>query len=680
MILKNCMYRTLLATVALAFSSVTASAETITVCASGCDYTSINTAISAASDGDVIQLAAETYFEGEVIDTLGKAIRLRGVLDKAGEPASVLDGAGAHRVLICQSGETSTTVFENLVIQNGSGSFGGGMLNTASSNPTLTNCTFTNNSADYYGGGMRNTASSNPTLTSCIFCGNFPDQIQGDWRNMGGNCLSFSCEDQNGNGLPDTCDRGSSRTLHVPSEYSTVQSAVDAAGYGDVVLIEVGLYCPNDTINPQGKPITIRGAVNRFGDPATILDGGNAIRVLTCRTGEVASTVFENLVIQNGSAISQYGGGMYNSFSSPTLTNCVFKSNSADDGGGGMANFASSPTLANCMFEGNLGNSEKGGAMSNLSSSSPTLTNCVFTSNLAYRGGGIYNESGSPTLVKCMFTNNSAKSGASAGWGGGMYNDIASSPTLTDCTFTGNSASDGGGMYNLYSGPTLANCTFTSNSASNGGGMMSSIGAPALTGCTFANNSAFRGGGMLDVSKPYESPILIDCTFTGNEADGDGGGMVFGNGTFVSCTFTKNSASRGGGMASNPFTSPELISCTFTANSATGNGGGMYNLNNSSPALTDCKLCSNDSGQIYGGYKDLGGNCVSDSCDDCDLPPGLCPTDLDQNGTTDGGDLGAFFVYWGDCQVKDCPADFNDDGMVDGIDLGILFSAWGPCQ
>ena len=110
------MYRILMTGIALVFSSVAASAETITVCASGCDYTSINAAIGAASDGDVIQLAAETYFEGEKIDTLGKAITLRGVLDKAGEPASVLDGAGAHRVLICESGETSATVFENLAV------------------------------------------------------------------------------------------------------------------------------------------------------------------------------------------------------------------------------------------------------------------------------------------------------------------------------------------------------------------------------------------------------------------------------------------------------------------------------------------------------------------------------------------------------------------------------------
>ena len=64
----NCMkhmYRMLFATVALAFLSVTASASTITVGASGCDDTSINAAISAASGGDVIHLSAETYFQGE---------------------------------------------------------------------------------------------------------------------------------------------------------------------------------------------------------------------------------------------------------------------------------------------------------------------------------------------------------------------------------------------------------------------------------------------------------------------------------------------------------------------------------------------------------------------------------------------------------------------------------------
>ena len=115
-------------------------------------------------DGDVIQLAAGTYVLPGTIATRGKAITLRGVLDKAGEPASVLDGAGTHRVLICQSGETSATVFENLVIRNGAATGsspanrGGGMYNEDSSSPTLINCAFTSNSASD-GGGMFNLPS-----------------------------------------------------------------------------------------------------------------------------------------------------------------------------------------------------------------------------------------------------------------------------------------------------------------------------------------------------------------------------------------------------------------------------------------------------------------------------------------------------------------------------------------
>ena len=105
----------------------------------------------------------------------------------------------------------------------------------------------------------------------------------------------------------------------------------------------------------------------------------------------------------------------------------------------------------------------------------------------------------------------------------------------------------------------------------------------------------------------------------------------------------------------------------------------MRNANSSIPTLTDSILCGNSPDQIDGPWDDDGSNCVATSCDDCDLPSDPCPTDLDLNGITDGGDLGAFFIFWGDCPVDGCPADFNDDGVVNGTDLGILFSAWGPC-
>ena len=108
------------------FGSVAVS-ETRTVCDSGCDFTSINAAIAAANDGDVIQLQATVYSEGLVIKTLGKAIKIKGATDADGGPASIIDGGGTHRVLKCISGESRGTIFQNLVIRNGlNPNYGGG--------------------------------------------------------------------------------------------------------------------------------------------------------------------------------------------------------------------------------------------------------------------------------------------------------------------------------------------------------------------------------------------------------------------------------------------------------------------------------------------------------------------------------------------------------------------------
>jgi hypothetical protein len=221
-----------------------------------------------------------------------------------------------------------------------------------------------------------------------------------------------------------------------------IQTAIDAASNGDIIQLAAGTYNITTTIDPAGKQVTIIGTVDGNGDPTSILDGGNpvggtsGVRVLICQNSETSATVFENLVIQNGYSSSD-GGGMYNTSSSPTLTNCTFTSNSSNTAGG----------------------------MCNTNSSSPTLTDCTFTSNsTTYQGGGMYNASSSPTLTNCAFASNSANAG------GGMYN-YDSSPTLTDCTFTSNSADYGSGMLNSSSSPTLINCTFTNNSAFDGGGM-----------------------------------------------------------------------------------------------------------------------------------------------------------------------------------------------------------------
>jgi parallel beta-helix repeat protein len=52
---------------------------------------------------------------------------------------------------------------------------GGGMSNTQSSHPTVTNCMFVKNSVDGNGGGISSHVASNPILTNCIFIENSGD-------------------------------------------------------------------------------------------------------------------------------------------------------------------------------------------------------------------------------------------------------------------------------------------------------------------------------------------------------------------------------------------------------------------------------------------------------------------------------------------------------------------------
>jgi predicted outer membrane repeat protein len=237
------------------------------------------------------------------------------------------------------------------------------------------------------------------------------------------------------------------------------------------------------------------------------------------------------------------------------------------------------------------------------SSSSPTLTNCTFIANTAkFRGGGMYNDtsSSSPTLTGCTFNSNTANS-----YGGGVYCSSSSSLTLTDCTFTANSASSGGALYHyLTSSLTLANCTFTANSASSsGGGIYNDSSSPKLTNCTFtANSASSSGGGMYN---DFSFPKLTSCTFTANSASPSGGGIYNDSSSpnLTNCTFAANSSSTSGGAVYNYSSSPKLTNCTFTTNSAVAGSVIYCSSTSSSPTLTNCVLWDNSisGGQVSGG-------------------------------------------------------------------------------
>jgi hypothetical protein len=314
--------------------------------------------------------------------------------------------------------------------------------------------------------------------------------------------------------------------------FKYLQDALNDAESGDEIWVAEGTYKPDRDEGGNVIPgnryekfqlingVGVYGGYAGYGAPdpdardvalyETILSGdlnggwgGNSYHVFYHPEGINldATAILDGFTITAGNAIGfsdlpNWGGGMYNESSSPTITNCTFSGNSAggmNGGGGGMYNKFSTPTLINCTFSGN---------------SSWGKYN---------RGGGMYNKNSSPTLINCTFSNNSAQAHLYGG-GGGMSNaGSGSNPTLTNCTFSGNSANHGGGMYNESSSPTITNCSFRENSVNYaGGGMRNEDSDPIVTNCTFSGNSAFVGGGMRN--EYYSSPTVTNCILWGNTA------------------------------------------------------------------------------------------------------------------------------------------------------------------
>jgi len=137
-------------------------------------------------------------------------------------------------------------------------------------------------------------------------------------------------------------------TLQVPSDYPTIQAAIDVAVSGvDEIEVAPGTYY--EAVNFKNKAIRLYG---RDGPDVTTIDAsGLNSSVVTCENGEGANTLLEGFTITGGDC--QAGGGMYNLSSSPTVTNCTFSGNYGRDGGG-MCNYqGSNPTVTDCTFSEN---------------------------------------------------------------------------------------------------------------------------------------------------------------------------------------------------------------------------------------------------------------------------------------------------------------------------------------
>ena len=240
-------------------------------------------------------------------------------------------------------------------------------------------------------------------------------------------------------------------TINVPSDYPTIQGAINASSDGDVINIAPGTYNEH-SLNPGGKAITIQGTLNGDESLATTIDAQQGSGVFSIFSGEGPDTVIKDLVITGGTGTQDdgytFGGGIYCSESSnPTITDCTISGNTAISGGGIYWGYSSNPTITGCTISGNTAG--EGGGIS-CDHSNLTITDCTISENSANFGSGIYCFHSNPTITDCTISDNMATNS-----GGGIYCNN-SSPTITHCTISGNTAYDlGGGIYHSPSSSSI---------------------------------------------------------------------------------------------------------------------------------------------------------------------------------------------------------------------------------
>jgi len=298
-----------------------------------------------------------------------------------------------------------------------------------------------------------------------------------------------------------------SDTLLVPTDYPTIQAAINAAASGDEVVVEPGTYTESVVVPPigivlrsqSGNPYdTILDGTGNAADPAMVYFQGDtglnrAIRGFTLTNSQTHAVDIEDITSQRG----HFG-----------VTNCRFINNgpkTALDGGYADINIANSEFIDN---EGEF----DGGAV--VVHGPATIHDNLFRHNRAIPSGSYLLTSGGAIYLH-------------------RYESLGlGTVDIRDNTFEDNSCTDYGGAISLYvDNGTIENNTFLRNVAD--------ICAGAVY-VYFKSNNVVRGNLFVDNSSPIGATIGVDETtdseVTGNtvvNSLGGGAGILVHNSTGI---------------------------------------------------------------------------------------------------------------------------------------------------
>jgi len=381
-------------------------------------------------------------------------------------------------------------------------------------------------------------------------------------------------------------------TLLVPSQFPTIQSAIDAAVNFDEIVVSPGTYF--EALDFQGKTISLRST---GGAGSTTINGaGQPVSTISV-FGTGAGTEIEGFTIIGSQGTSDgsnsYGGAIYVIGATLEIRDSVLRDGFVTGLGGAVyMELGSVVTVSNSEFlnnsvddTGTAGvNTGRGGAISSRGTSELNITNSTFSNNSANLfGGAIEWTATTGSITSSEFTNNTSPVEA----GGGAVFVLNGTVDITDTDFTGNIADRGGAVH------------FNSN------------GFGTVTGCTFENNTSVGntfGGAIYAISTTSADPsaevTIIDCDFNNNIAIGATGraGAVYATASTAGTPgvirvfdsrFSGNTATQHGGVGYSLNADLDFTGCTMTNNSAVVDGGAVYYSSGGRGSIDDSIISGN---------------------------------------------------------------------------------------
>ena len=329
---------------------------------------------------------------------------------------------------------------------------------------TLTNATLINGKADK-GGAIYNDGSL--TLSDVKLSDNAADSYGGAVFNNGHLVIGNSVFDSN-----DIVNRGS--------------ASVDYGG--------AAIY------NWYDGTLTVSGS-NFTNNIKNYKNGDNLVgAITTIGNATVIGSNFVNNSGRWGGAISATGAELRKNSSTLTVSNTIFKDNSALYAGA-VYIWGSNYNIADCVFDNNTAfgkgnmtpNNNNGGALvvSQVSRFNEPITGTIsgskFTNNKAQYGGAAYFNKGFVTITDSVFENNVATAeGGAVGFSHASVKDLVVS--INNSSFVGNKAPVAGAIFTNVDSK-ITNSNFINNSAAKIGGAICNVNDLTVENSKFVNNT-----------------------------------------------------------------------------------------------------------------------------------------------------------------------------------------------